>query len=46
MTTIAHVPAPTAVTVNVALGPVPEAGANVAIPAQDGDPFAAVSGPE
>ena len=44
-TTIVHCPAATAVTVNVALGPEPEAGANVAMPAQDGDPFAAVSGP-
>jgi len=45
VTTIVHVPAATAVTVNVALGPVPDAGANVAIPAHDGVPFAALSGP-
>jgi hypothetical protein len=46
VTTIVHVPAATAVTVNVALGPVPAAGENVAIPAHEGLPLAAVSGPE
>jgi hypothetical protein len=43
--TIEHVPAATPVTVNVALGPVPAAGEKVAMPAHDGLPFAAVSGP-
>jgi hypothetical protein len=45
VTTMTHVPAATAVTVNVALGPLPDAGVNVAIPLHDGDPFAAFSGP-
>jgi hypothetical protein len=45
VTTIVQVPAATAVTVNVALGPLPDAGANVAMPAHDGEPFAAFSGP-
>jgi hypothetical protein len=45
LTTIVQVPAATAVTVNVPLGPVFEAGANVAIPAHDGLPLAAVNGP-
>jgi hypothetical protein len=40
-----HVPAATAVMMNVADGPVPEAGAIVAIPAHDCGPFAAVSVP-
>ncbi len=43
LTTIVHVPAATAVTVNVALGPVPDAGANVAMPAHEAP--LAVSGP-
>ena len=46
LTTIVHVPAATAVTVNVVLGPVPEDGDTVAIPLHDGVPFAAVNGPE
>jgi hypothetical protein len=45
VTLISHVPAATEVTENVALGPVPEGGVKVAIPAHDGDPFAALSGP-
>jgi len=41
-----QVPAATEVTVNVALGPVPAGGENVAIPAHDeGAPLVAVSGP-
>ena len=45
VTTIVHVPAATAVIVNVALGPLPAAGAKVAIPAHDGEPFEIVRGP-
>ena len=41
----AHVPAATEVIVNVADGPVADAGEIVAIPLHDGGPFAAVSGP-
>jgi hypothetical protein len=40
-----HVPAATAVTVNVVLGPVPEAGEIVAMPLHDGVPSDAVNGP-
>jgi hypothetical protein len=40
-----HVPAATAVTVNVVLGPVPEGGEIVAMPLHDGVPFDAVNVP-
>jgi hypothetical protein len=45
LTVIVHPPAATDVTVKVTLGPGPDDGVNVAMPAHDGVPFVAVSVP-